>query len=153
MEKRIVAIDPGPVQSGFLVWGNRVIEHGTLPNLDLRQRLKENHFGGAGLCAIETFQAMGMTVGREVFDTCIWVGRFMEASRMPVQLVYRTSVKLFLCGESRAKDKNIRQALLDRIGPQGTKKAPGPLYGVSGHAWSALALAVYAASIFRNTEP
>jgi len=26
----------------------------------------------------------------------------------------------------------------------GTKKTPGPLYGVSGHAWQALAVAVVA---------
>jgi hypothetical protein len=44
----------------------------------------------------------------------------------------------------RAKDPNVRQALLDKIGPVGTKKNPGPLYGVSGHGWSALAVAVYA---------
>ncbi|MBV8782506.1 MAG: hypothetical protein JO353_14005, partial [Phycisphaerae bacterium] len=47
----------------------------------------------------------------------------------------------------RAKDGNIRQALIDRFGPTkeraiGKKKSPGPLYGMSGDCWSALAVAV-----------
>jgi hypothetical protein len=44
----------------------------------------------------------------------------------------------------RAKDANIRQALIDKLGAVGTKKAPGPLYGISGHLWAALAVADYA---------
>jgi hypothetical protein len=46
----------------------------------------------------------------------------------------------------RAKDANIRQALLDLIGPQGTKAQPGPTYGIKSHTWAALAVAVYAAN-------
>ena len=42
---------------------------------------------------------------------------------------------------------NIRQALLDLIGPQGTKKAPGPTYGVRSHEWAALAVAVTVAGL------
>jgi hypothetical protein len=42
----------------------------------------------------------------------------------------------------KAKDANIRQALIDKIGPQGTKKDPGPTYGISKDVWSALAIAV-----------
>jgi hypothetical protein len=45
----------------------------------------------------------------------------------------------------RAKDANIRQALIDKIGPQGTKAQPGPTYGIKSHSWAALAVAVYAA--------
>jgi len=57
-------------------------------------------------------------------------------------------VKLHLCGSARAKDTNIRQALIDRYGGSaaiGKKAAPGPLYGVSKDVWSALAVAVTAA--------
>ncbi len=57
----------------------------------------------------------------------------------------RRAVKLALCGDSRAKDANIRQALIDRFGGSaavGRKAAPGPLYGISRDVWSALAIAV-----------
>jgi hypothetical protein len=69
-----------------------------------------------------------------------------------VRLTYRRDVKVLLCNSSKAKDSNVRQALLDlfpRSGggatPQiGTKSQPGPLYGVSTHAWPALGVAVTA---------
>ena len=62
-------------------------------------------------------------------------------------MIYRKDVKLHLCGSPRAKDSNIRQALIDRFGPGkekaiGLKKTPGPLYGVKSHVWAALAVAV-----------
>jgi len=48
-----------------------------------------------------------------------------------------------LCGSVRAKDSNIRQALIDRVGPQGKKHSPGPTYGLAKHDWAALAIAIY----------
>ena len=68
--------------------------------------------------------------------------------------VYRKDVKLHLCGSSRAKDPSVRAALIDLYPasgggkcPQiGTKRQPGPLFGVSSHAWPALGVAVLAQS-------
>ena len=59
-------------------------------------------------------------------------------------LVYRQDVKQFLCHSARAKDGNIRQAIIDRLGPPGVKSAPGVTYGISKHLWSALAVALTA---------
>ena len=67
--------------------------------------------------------------------------------RPAVRLVYRKDVKLHLCGSPRAKDPNIRQALLDKLGPVGTKRQPGPCYGVKSHAWAALGVAVTAEAV------
>ena len=52
-----------------------------------------------------------------------------------------------LSATSRAKDAHVRQSLLDRYGSTrqlaiGSKSRPGPLYGISGHSWAALAVAV-----------
>ena len=95
---------------------------------------------------IEKIESYGMAVGAEVFDTVFWAGWFAEAvHRVPVVLLPRRAVKLALCGDSRAKDANIRQALLDRFGGSaavGRKASPGPLYGISRDVWSALAIAV-----------
>ena len=95
---------------------------------------------------IEKVESYGMAVGAEVFDTVLWAGRFAEAAhRVPVVMLPRRAVKLALCGDSRAKDANIRQALIDRFGGSaaiGRKAAPGPLYGISRDVWSALAIAV-----------
>jgi len=141
--KTILAIDPGTTKSGIIVWRDKVIEAAEIDNQDLIQRMRVWDFPMVDVVGIEMIASYGMAVGKEVFETCLWIGRFDEASSYPTQLVYRQHVKIHLCGSARAKDANIRQALLDKHGPTGTKKAPGKLYGVSGHIWAALAIADY----------
>ena len=38
---------------------------------------------------IERVASYGMAVGRDVFETCEWVGRFTQAARVPPDYVYR----------------------------------------------------------------
>lgn len=80
----------------------------------------------------------------------------------------RPDVKVFLCGGStqfdettgrmkKVTDSTVRRAVLDRFSQTGggkepalgTKAEPGPLYGMSGHIFSALAVAVTAAETAR----
>ncbi len=144
------AIDPGPEQSGWCVLaGGRVIASGVLPNAEMLERVMTRKYR---TMAIEMIASYGMAVGREVFETCVWIGRFMQAWHDPeaVQLVYRKQVTMHLCGTTKANDSNVRRAILDlfpRTGggstPQiGTKKKPGPLYGVATHAWPAIGVAL-----------
>lgn len=148
----ILAIDPGTTESGYAVlWDGKVNSSGVMANEDLLSELRHGNrimLSDNCVLAIEMIASYGMAVGREVFETCVWIGRFKQAWFAPdsVRLVYRRDVKLHLCGSPRAKDPNIRQALLDLIGPQGTKKDPGPTYGVKSHAWAALGVAVTAQS-------
>ena len=154
---RILALDPGPVQTGWVLYdGYSVNECGVLQNdVMLGKVVFQGAWAhGAPVLAIEMIASYGMPVGREVFETCVWIGRFQQAWHDPeaVRLVYRKDVKLHLCGSPRAKDGNVRQALIDLFPasgggatPQiGTKKQPGPLYGVSTHAWPALGVAITA---------
>ena len=142
MADEILAIDPGPTKSAFVRWdGERVIECAWIDNADVRETIR---MCWQSKIAIEMIASYGMAVGADVFQTCVEIGRMVEAAGGCVSLVFRRDVKLHLCGSARAKDPNIRQALLDRFGPVGTKKAPGPLYGVKSHIWSALAVAVTA---------
>jgi hypothetical protein len=157
----ILAIDPGTAESGWVLFqdGN-VVNSGVMPNASMLFYIASAAIGDftqgrRHSLAIEMIASYGMAVGREVFETCVWIGRFQQAWHSPeeVRLVYRRDVKLHLCGTAQAKDPNIRQALLDRYArtgggktPQiGTKAKPGPLYGVSSHAWAALGVAVTAA--------
>lgn len=140
----ILAIDPGTTQSGWCWFDGRgVRDSGVFDNPEILQMAAAHP---ADLLALEMIASYGMPVGKEVFETCVWIGRYMQAWRAPdaAMLVYRRDVKLHLCGSARAKDPHIRQALLDRFGPDavGKKAAPGPLYGVRSHAWAALAVAV-----------
>lgn len=147
---RILAIDPGTDESGWCVLcEGKITASGVNSNAHLMEMVQGGCFFNTETLAIEMIASYGMAVGREVFETCVWVGRFQQAWRDPesVKLVYRRDVKLHMCGTSKAKDANIRQALIDLLGPQGTKKAQGATYGVKSHAWAALGVAVTVAGI------
>jgi hypothetical protein len=84
-----------------------------------------------------------------------WIGRFQQAWADPddVRFITRHQVKIHLCGSMRAKDPNVRQAVLDLLGEPGTKKKPGATYGVKSHAWSALAVAITAQAKLAKVDP
>ena len=141
----ILAIDPGSAQSAWLQFdGTRPGGFGITANDVLVRALRTG--GLPDVVVIEKVESYGMAVGAEVFDTVLWAGRFAEAAhRVPVVLLPRRAVKLALCGDSRAKDANIRQALIDRFGGSaavGRKAAPGPAVRDRRDVWSALAIAV-----------
>jgi hypothetical protein len=145
MSRIVIGIDPGTERSAFVMFdGKTVMAHGILANGELEAQptlWKHEHI----FC--EMIASYGMAVGASVFETCVWIGRFMSqafsSSGRDLHRVFRKDIKLHLCNSPRAKDGNVRQALIDRLGPQGTKKAPGPTYGVKSHEWAALAVAVY----------
>lgn len=150
---RILAIDPGPVRSAWLFLENdRPASFSIYENDVLLECLRRpagfgaTFRGSVDVVVIEQIESFGMAVGREVFETVHWSGRFTEAAHPAtvVQLPRRT-VKLHLCKSARAKDSNIRAALIDRFGGSsaiGRKSAPGPLLGIANDVWSALAIAV-----------
>jgi len=143
----ILAIDPGPERSAYVVWKEgRVVDSGWIDNFDVRVRVSY-YARERKRIAVEMIASYGMAVGASVFNTCVEIGRMVEVAKahgVDAELVFRKDVKLHVCGSPRAKDANIRQALIDTYGPVGTKKQPGPLYGVKSHVWSALAVAVTA---------
>ncbi len=148
----IYAIDPGSEQSALVIlWPDGTVSGGIHDNkallFDLRLRVG---VPWTAHLVIEQIASYGMPVGAEVFATCVWIGRFIEAwtshaAPSTWSLLPRKDVNLELCGSLRAKDAHIRQALIDRYGGKaaaiGTKKAPGPLYGLKSHCWAALAVA------------
>lgn len=145
----ILSIDPGNKLSAWMIYeGGVPITFGHDPNEDVLQRISA-WLGCPTVIVIEKIAAMGMAVGAEVFDTAQWSGRFIQAAftaGVEWSEVKRAEVKMHLCGNMRAKDPNIRQALIDRFGGKeaaiGKKKNPGPLFGIAGDCWAALAVAV-----------
>lgn len=147
MSSVILAIDPGPTESAAVFYETTtglVTSAGKKPNEELLRYLRTP--AGPVEVVIEKVESFGMAVGVEVFETVFWSGRFAEAADpLPVHRIGRKAVKLHLCQSMRAKDSNIRQALIDRYGGPdaiGRKATPGPLYGIAGDVWSALAVAV-----------
>lgn len=140
----IIAVDPGPKESAYVIIdGDSIAEFGKVENMQLMDILSDLSEPGNSL-AIEMIASYGMPVGREVFETCVWIGRFIETFKGPYRYIYRKDVKMHLCHSMNANDASIRRALLDRFGPQGTKKHPGKTYGISKDVWSALAVGITA---------
>ena len=146
----IVAIDPGPTQSTFVVLAGTEIRFSWMgSNTDALDMLPLwiPATSPRPIAAIEWYESFAMRVGSEVFDTVYWIGRF-DQEFGPLLRIGRKELKIHLCGTSAANDADVRAALIARYGGKktaiGNKKEPGPLYGIKGHLWSALAVAVTA---------
>ena len=146
---KILAIDPGNVESAYCVIEDETykpVEFGKINNEDLIIKLDtilEKYDIYA--VAIEMIASYGMPVGASVFDTCVWIGRFYErciTNVGSIEYIYRKEEKMNLCNSMKAKDSNIRQALIDRFGDVGTKKAQGFFYGFKKDIWAAFAVGV-----------
>ena len=119
--------------------------------MDRYERLEETEY--ISHVAIEMIASYGMAVGKSVFETCVWIGRFIQALENnyyndSLKFIYRKDEKMNLCHSMKAKDSNIVQALIDRFAPntpnkgKGTKKEPGWFYGFKKDIWQAYAVGV-----------
>jgi len=158
----IFAIDPGTTKSAFAILDKRLypVKFGIVQNERLIDGI-EIYADNETEFVIEMVESYGMAVGKEVFETVAWIGRFVQAAigngATKVNRISRKAVKVNLCNSVKAKDANIRQALIDRFGEVGTKKNRGWFYGVSKDVWAAIALGVTHSDIceipFYDPEP
>jgi len=143
MSRTIIGVDPGNKETAIVVLDNgRIIGHYYHPNETCLQIIK----GWANAdCHIycEMIASYGMAVGKSVFETCLFIGKILQVAPQ-TKLITRNVVKNAICHSSKAKDANIRQALIDIYGEVGTKKNPGGTFGMSGDKWAALAVATAA---------
>lgn len=143
----IFAVDPGNVQSAYTILeagSLRPVAAEIMPNAALLEVIAKHYDKSSTHFVVEMVASYGMAVGKTVFDTVFWLGRFYEAAAgyADRSRVYRMDVKMHLCHNSRAKDSNIRQALIDRFGEVGSKKAPGWFYGFKADMWAAYGVGV-----------
>lgn len=138
----ILAIDAGSMESAYLILhGQGIGSKGKVPNADLLTILALESYD---TLVVEFPWPRGQATAYEEFLMVEWVGRFRQVAEQlgkPVEKVFRVREKTCICGSPTAKDANIRTALIDIFGPQGTKKNPGPTFGISADVWSALAVA------------
>lgn len=152
----ILAIDPGYTESAYVVIDEelRPLEFDKVNNITLIEKIYSGEIKDITYTAIEMVACYGMAVGKEVFETCVWIGKFEEAlhnTMFPsVKYIYRKDEKMNLCYSMKAKDSNIRQALIDRFGIVGTKKNPGWFYGFKSDIWAAYAVGVTFHDMYLN---
>lgn len=155
MEQMILSVDPGSTVSAYClmrVKDYHPVKFGKVDNAEIIELIRfygvkyqeQIHF------VIEGVACYGMPVGKEVFLTCEYIGRFKqvaESFKMGVSVVYRKDVTLTLCHSARAGDTNVRRALIDKFAKhdfkngKGQKKNPDFFYGFAADVWSAFALA------------
>lgn len=160
----IFAIDPGDVYSAYVIVEDdfsKVLDKGKVLNNELMFIINDfcinqKMNGNNPAVAIEMIASYGMPVGATTFETCVWIGRFIQIFYQHgyvAQKIYRKDEKMVLCGSMKAKDANIRQALIDRYGVVGTKKSPGYFYGFKADIWAAMAVAVTYHDRYKLAEP
>ena len=139
----ILSIDPGNIESAYCLIDEKTykpIEFGKIDNTLLLIKLGELNYDKL---IIEMIASYGMPVGASVFETCVWIGRFIQKRKCPdFEYIYRKEEKMNLCYSMKAKDSNIRQALIDRFGEVGTKKNQGFFYGFKKDIWASFAVGV-----------
>lgn len=153
MSIKILSIDPGSTESGFVYLDKNLkplkfnkIKNELLLSAIYGHQLDSQHI------AIEMVACYGMSVGATVFDTCVWIGRFYEAietiNGIEPQYIYRKDEKMDICHNMKANDSTIKQALVDRFAygvsnhGKGNKTNKGFFYGFKKDVWSAFAIAV-----------
>lgn len=153
----VLGIDPGPTHCGAVIYDSDergiVLAWKSLSVSDAIEMVgRHGPTGALDLVAIERVQSYGIA-GASLLRTAEVGGMLHQcASNLGLDVVwlYRREVLrgLDVTGKGN-RDSLVRQRLIeifggDRKTAQGTKKQPGPLYGVSSHAWQALAVAVVA---------
>ena len=143
----VCGIDPGPDASAAVWWdGKQVIRCEYAVNFSVLRSVLDDEY--CHLC-VEMVQSYGRPAGVALFETAYWAGRFIQAATYTVERCFHKDIKLYFCGRFQGiKESNVKQAIMDRLGGnhfqlKGNKKNPGPLYGIKGHMWSALAVAMY----------
>jgi len=156
-QMKVLAIDPGSSKSAYVVYdieNKSLVTFGIDENEVLIKRVKKLH-SFVPFMLVEQVKNYGMLIGDTLLMTVFWSGRFVESwGGDAFSLIPRKTIVTSLCGNARAKDKNVRRAILDRFSTAsrggfgkepalGNKSHPGPIYGVSKDVFSALALALY----------
>ena len=152
----ILGIDPGTTQTAYCFCNYdtlKPISFGKVDNDTIMSDVLPQINDYAIECvAIEHIQGYGMAVGKEVFQTCIFIGRMLERiahiqSKVKILPIYRKDEKIAICGNLKANDTIIRHTLIDMFAQhdlkngKGTKDNKDWFWDFKADVWSAYAIA------------
>ena len=144
----ILALDPGNRKTGWVLanlssedpCGLCIVNKEVSENGEIRRQLLEDTLRSFRdeqvVLLIETPRPRGQPTSSEEMETLIEIGRFVQAWEQLAEgdetvrwsYVWRKDVKSVVCGSSRAKDSNIRAALIEFFGGEaaaiGATKCP-----------------------------
>lgn len=168
---RLLAIDPGTTESAYAGMNDdySIIAAAKVPNQNIIDLIM---LGGYDALVIECMEprllnarkdAPPQMIGAETYETCYWIGRYMEAANrrgMDVHRVYRSEERKRIIPTKRNKlpplpapapktaDAQIRAALIQRFARfdkkngKGSKKRRDVFYGFKADMWNAYAVGV-----------
>ncbi len=120
---KVIAVDPGTTMSGWCLIENGLpVDWGWHPNEQVKTMLakitRDARFSDQEepLLVIESIAFYGRAVGKDVFRTVWWSGRFVEAHGGMYVEMPRTDVKMALLGQAKGTDAEIRAAVQDIYG-------------------------------------
>jgi len=167
---QFLAVDPGTTESAYVVMHEdySTSAHAKVPNQQLLNLINEGEFQEL---VIECMESRAPTdkrgnqsvIGWTTYETCYWIGRFMEAASrrgMPVYRVMRTEEKSRIIPTKKNRlpplpppvpdstDGKIRHGLIARFAKFDKKNGKGragcrdTFYGFKADEWSAFAVGV-----------
>lgn len=157
---RLICLDPGTNESALVEWNRKTGSIGFRGKLENEEALRAlKRCAPGAMLVVEMIKSYGNAMGDSTIETCVWIGRFIEAylAANPAGVIHRLprkTVVTALCNTARASDTNVRQAVIDLMAARthpvalgggkvpviGNKAIPGPLYKFGGDLWSALAV-------------
>lgn len=96
----LMSIDPGNIESAFCLIDEKTyqpIDFNKLKNNDILSIISTSLIDEI---AIEMVASYGMPVGESVFETCLWIGRFIQKAidkEIKITKIYRKDIKINLC--------------------------------------------------------
>lgn len=153
-----MGIDIGENRSGFALLdceSRRIFDSGTMENPELLEELGDDDL--PPLVVFEDLAPRGQLIDRATMRTLFWLGRMYDRAAVrarrygmaPPALLLRVDVAMHFTGQRAPKGSLIDGEVRVRFHPsgdvhrcKGTKEEPGPCFGVTGHAWPAVAVAV-----------
>lgn len=131
----IICFDPGNDLTGWCVYSveDKILFYKNKEsNLEVIKKFKE-FFQKYNVLqvGIEYPSSYGMSVGQSLYDTCTFIGILIQISKdnnANPELVFRKSVKMFLCNSVRAKDAEVNLRVREYFGEDNTIKSPNVFY-------------------------
>lgn len=157
----ILALDVGTTESGYCLMDEDTYQPYSFGKISNDELLNIAKHWDYGKMAYEAFASYGMAIGQSTIKSIEWNGRFIQCAfdrDIPVFPVFRKEEKINLCGSMKAKDANIRQALIDRFAffdfknGKGTKLNQDFFYGFSKDAWSAFAIGTTYIDLYKGDD-
>lgn len=161
----LLAIDPGTTHSAYCMMRGdySIISSAKVENDVLLRLVKEGEWQEMVIECMEARHVQNGVIGAETYDTCYWIGRYMQAAidrGKPIHRVYRSEERKRLVPTKKNKlpphpasvgqtaDSQIRATLIRRFAKHDFKNGKGKaackdtFYGFAADMWAACAVGV-----------